>query len=296
MISFLGVIILDVDIGLYVGLVYSLLVLIYKTSRPKTYLLGSINKTDVYVPIKNYGSAEQRDRIKIYQFCGPLHFSSIDFFKKDIVKKTGVSVGQILLERKRQDLIQEQIPDAPEVPDPSFPRAGVFPVLVQANPDPNVKNPSLCRVSFDAALPTHIIIDCSMFSYIDTSGISTLKKTVQQYESIGITTFLASCASHVIEMLKRDKFFVDVPPHHVYISMHDAVLYAIGEQRSAATNTDSASFMSSDITRLTTTEEGRQWLDTNEDDDAFTFPSSNNNVRSRPANNGTTAAFDRNKF
>lgn len=42
-----------------------------------------------------------------------------------------------------------------------------------------------------AELPKYMIIDCSMFSYIDTSGVSFLKKNVLAYESIGIRCFLA---------------------------------------------------------------------------------------------------------
>ncbi|CAG2178584.1 unnamed protein product, partial [Oppiella nova] len=81
-VTFLAVIILNVDIGLYVGLAYSLITLIYKSQRPKTYLLGSIDKSDVYVPLKKYASAHEVNAIKIYQFCGPLHFANVEYFKK----------------------------------------------------------------------------------------------------------------------------------------------------------------------------------------------------------------------
>lgn len=235
--AFLGVIILDVDVGLYVALVYSLLVLIYKSSRPKTYLLGSVNKTDVYVPLKHYGSAAERERVKIYQFCGPLHFASLEFFRKDLIRKTRVSVADVIAKRKKQ---QEKQVSAKAI-----------------NNNDTESGPPVITIGDIAVvapeqLPTHIIIDCSMFSYIDTSGVTMLKKTVQAYESIGITTFLASCASHVIEMLERDKFFVDVPPHHVYISLHDAVLHAIGEQSSAMNGGLRENICSSITTSMTT--------------------------------------------
>jgi len=88
------------------------------------------------------------------------------------------------------------------------------------------------RPSIDVEeLPTHIIIDCSMFSYIDTTGVSALKTTVQEYESIGVKTFLASCAAHVVKMLEKDGFYSEVPPHHVYITVHDAIHHALEEQK-----------------------------------------------------------------
>lgn len=90
--TFFAVLLLDVDIGLYVGLGYSLLTLIYKSQRPKMYLLGFVNNSDVYVPINRYASANEIPGVKIYQFCGPLHFANIEYFHKGLTRKTGVSV------------------------------------------------------------------------------------------------------------------------------------------------------------------------------------------------------------
>ena len=70
-----------------------------------------------------------------------------------------------------------------------------------------------------------------MFSYIDTTGVTALKTTVQEYESIGVKTFLVSCAAHVVKMLEKDGFYKEVPPNHVYITIHDAVHHAIEEQK-----------------------------------------------------------------
>lgn len=87
------------------------------------------------------------------------------------------------------------------------------------------------QLSIEDDLPTHLIIDCSMFSYIDTTGVTALKTTVQEYESIGIKTFLASCAAHVVKMLEKDGFYKEVSSLHVYITVHDAVHHAIEEQK-----------------------------------------------------------------
>lgn len=88
----LGVIILDVDNGLYAAIAYSLAILIYKSQRPKTYLLGSVAHSDVYVPLDRYKTAREVPGIKIFQFCGPLHFANLGYFKEGLIKRTGVSV------------------------------------------------------------------------------------------------------------------------------------------------------------------------------------------------------------
>jgi hypothetical protein len=69
-----------------------------------------------------------------------------------------------------------------------------------------------------------------MFSYIDTDGIKTIKRTVIEYESVGIKTFLGGCPSHVTKLLERDHFYAAVPAHHIFISIYDAIQHAIQER------------------------------------------------------------------
>ena len=52
MVTFLGVIILNVDIGLYIGMVFSLLLIIVHTQRALTAVLGNIPYTDIYESIE----------------------------------------------------------------------------------------------------------------------------------------------------------------------------------------------------------------------------------------------------
>lgn len=75
------------------------------------------------------------------------------------------------------------------------------------------------------SLPTHIIIDCSMLSYIDTTGVTTLKTTVKKHEEINIMCLLTGCQVHVENMLRKDGFFEQVSQDRVYKSVHDAVTY-----------------------------------------------------------------------
>jgi len=73
-----------------------------------------------------------------------------------------------------------------------------------------------------------------MFSYIDTDGIKTIKRTVIEYESVGIKTFLGGCPSHVTKLLERDHFYAAVPAHHIYISICDAIQHAIQQRQSVS--------------------------------------------------------------
>lgn len=74
-------------------------------------------------------------------------------------------------------------------------------------------------------LPKFLIIDCSMLSYIDTSGVTTLKKIVESHASIEIEVLLTGCPVHIETMLKKDGFFKEVSSERVFKSVHDAVTY-----------------------------------------------------------------------
>jgi hypothetical protein len=92
------------------------------------------------------------------------------------------------------------------------------------------KNPNLTRISVlsEEKLPTHIIIDCSMFSYVDTAGANAIKKIVKKYQEIGVLIFLSGCAFHVESLLSKVGFFKEVPSNQVFKTIHDAITYIKG--------------------------------------------------------------------
>jgi anti-anti-sigma regulatory factor len=85
-------------------------------------------------------------------------------------------------------------------------------------------------------LPTHLIIDCSMFSYVDFSGIKTLKKTIQSFEDIGIRTVLTGVAVHIENIFSKEGFYEDVSSDHLYKSVHDAVAYILEDSAKNSIN------------------------------------------------------------
>ncbi len=91
-ITFIAVIVLNVVVGFYVGLGCSIILLIYKSQRPKTYLLGSIDDSDIYVPFNKYMRAKEVRGVKIFQFCGPLNYADINYFTSELKTKSGFYV------------------------------------------------------------------------------------------------------------------------------------------------------------------------------------------------------------
>lgn len=52
-------------------------------------MLGAVGG-NVYVPLKHYRSAHDLGPIKVFQFCGPLHFANVNYFKSKLAEKAGL--------------------------------------------------------------------------------------------------------------------------------------------------------------------------------------------------------------
>ncbi|XP_075727488.1 prestin isoform X3 [Rhipicephalus microplus] len=93
MVSFLATVIVDVQFGLVIGIIFSLFTLVYQIKRPKACLLGSIPNTDFYVPLKDYGVAAEIPGVKVFHFGGPIHFANSDYFRSEVSKKLRIEVN-----------------------------------------------------------------------------------------------------------------------------------------------------------------------------------------------------------
>lgn len=210
LISFLAVIILDVDIGLYAGTAFSLLILVYQSSSPKSYTLGSsvtAAAPDVYVPTKMYPTCRETTGIKIFQFCGPLHFSSRMSFRNSLLTQCNLKNIASLTRKMRQ----------------------------QCDVDGSLPIASTSK----SQLITHLILDFSMISYVDSSGIDTLRSLQEQMSGCNIEVYIANCAPHVVSIVTRDSRFMEIlKPENVFVSVHDALIHAIQSQRLKLLNRD----------------------------------------------------------
>lgn len=156
-------------------------------------MLGNIENSDVYVPLVKYPLAQEIDSVKIFQFCGPIHYVCADLFEQLLRHKTRVNVKQVIQHIEEQEV---------------------------AKFDPR-----------DLQLPTHIILDFSMISYIDSAGIYIIKKIIEDYERVNITILLASLASHVAAVVKRDHSLWNIHKDRFYVTLADAVHCALRDCR-----------------------------------------------------------------
>lgn len=81
LITFLATLSLGVERGILMGIMCSLAVFVYSTTRPHTAVLGRIQDTIHFRNIKNYANAKSIPGTKILRFDSQMYFGNVSFFK-----------------------------------------------------------------------------------------------------------------------------------------------------------------------------------------------------------------------
>ncbi|GFR90206.1 sulfate transporter-like, partial [Elysia marginata] len=240
LITFSATALLDVDLGLLVGVVFALLTVIIRSQRPYSCILGQVPGTDIYKDISVYKVAEETPNIKIFRFDSALFFANSEFFKSSLYKLT-VNPNDLKeklkkLNKKKRKEEKEQLGLNIQI-DPEDPKLtggikeehngnsqGV--VVASSNMDTDGSSSSGTRDIHSLTDIQYIILDCSTMSYVDSMGVKVLKQVISELKAFNITVYLAQCKSSVREMFESTGFYNTGPRHYMFITIHDAVVSA----------------------------------------------------------------------
>ncbi|XP_012935752.1 prestin isoform X2 [Aplysia californica] len=262
LVTFSATVLLDVDLGLLVGVVFALLTVIMRSQRPYSCLLGQVPGTDIYKDISVYKAAEETPNVKIFRFDSALFFANSEFFKSSLYK---LAVDPNDLKRKQRKLNKKKKKEEKELLNITVDSLGstkiqdgehvaLHPHAADDNTDgtPNAASlhppPTQAATAAAAAappiangtdehpnivteLPTltdvhYIILDCSTMSYVDSVGVKVLQQVIAEFRAFNITVYLAQCKSGVREMFERTNFYKTGNKNFLFITIHDAVVSA----------------------------------------------------------------------
>uniref|UniRef100_A0A6G1SJJ8 Prestin n=1 Tax=Aceria tosichella TaxID=561515 RepID=A0A6G1SJJ8_9ACAR len=234
--TFGAIITFDLVNGFLYGFIFSLITMLYRAQNRRCYMLGSIGSSDVYVPLPKYPLAHELDGIKIFQFCGPIHYVCADLFERLLRQKTRVNVKELL--KQIEDQQQEQQKLGQQNNTDKFIENGDNSNKSHSKGPTNAQqSPTQQATSFnprDYNLPSHIILDFSMISNLDTAGIRIIKKIIVDYQRVNITIMLASLASHVAQVVKSDPELWEAHKDRFYLTLADAVHHALHDTSRAS--------------------------------------------------------------
>ncbi|KAK3870112.1 hypothetical protein Pcinc_024615 [Petrolisthes cinctipes] len=97
--TFLTSVIVDIDYGLAVGVVVSVLVLVARSQAPPTARLGHVSNTDLYLDINKYHKAVELPGLRIFSFSGSIHFANASYFKSRLLSSCELDLS---LPRRRR--------------------------------------------------------------------------------------------------------------------------------------------------------------------------------------------------
>ncbi|TDH10818.1 hypothetical protein EPR50_G00079020 [Perca flavescens] len=185
--SLISTLVFNLDLGLAVAVVFSLLTLIYRTQHASTVVLGHIPGTDCYRDVGLYTEAKQVPGVTILSYTSPIYFAN----------------SELVFTQIKQTVSRDQ------------------------KKNPAIIHTSTSTSSSSAQTPTHshcLVLDLSSVTFMDSVAMPALCKVVEDLEVQGVSVFLAACPERVLSQLQTQDCTADsLPSSCLFPSVHHAV-------------------------------------------------------------------------
>uniref|UniRef100_A0A8D2J1T7 Uncharacterized protein n=1 Tax=Varanus komodoensis TaxID=61221 RepID=A0A8D2J1T7_VARKO len=107
-VTWLAVVVLNVDLGLAVGVVFSMMTVICRTQRTECSVLGRAADTEIYKPVKYNSKVRVIPGVKILSYQAPIYYGNRSFFHDALSRQLGLDQDWEQL----KDQNPHRIPDA----------------------------------------------------------------------------------------------------------------------------------------------------------------------------------------
>ncbi|XP_060065920.1 sulfate anion transporter 1-like [Ylistrum balloti] len=224
-VTFLAVVILYVDLGLWIGLVFSFFTVVLRTQRAKAVTLQRISDVDIYADDKKYMKTRHNPGVRVISFNSPLYYANGDIFLRQVFTISGMKPQRVRKEIKRFGSVAEFRRHSSRIQMTSNNIVSDQPYDGMANGNgTNDKD----KNGNPGALVHHIVLDFSSVCFVDSVGCKVLNQLFNDYRTIGVKVFLACVSDDVWSVLKTTGF-LEKYEKNVYMSVNDAVIVAIAE-------------------------------------------------------------------
>lgn len=216
---------ISTELGLLIGVCFSLLCIIFRTQRPRATLLGKVDDCEIYEDQFTYKRINSIANIKIFRFDTSLYYANKDYFKSSLFQKTGVNPSLVAaLQEKAEakakaNLAQNESCFCSKLNCLKITRRGAI------KPSANVPTPTIDMHT--------LIIDCGAMQFIDSVGLSVLKEMRQDYKKIGVQVLLANCNPSVRHLLQAGGWLTGMEDTELlsFHSIHAAVEFAVKQNQ-----------------------------------------------------------------
>uniref|UniRef100_UPI0037E9B2E4 solute carrier family 26 member 6 n=1 Tax=Semicossyphus pulcher TaxID=241346 RepID=UPI0037E9B2E4 len=187
--SLIFTLVFNLDLGLAVAVVFSLLTLIYRTQNSSTVVLGHIPGTDCYREVELYTEAKQVPGVSTISCSNPIYFANSELVFTEI----------------RQTVSRGQKENPAGVCSPG--------ISSSSSSSPQTWTYAHC-----------LVLDLSSVSFMDSAAVTSLCKVIEDLETEGVGVFLAACPEKVLSQLQTQGRLPDfLPGSRLFPSVHHAV-------------------------------------------------------------------------
>ncbi|XP_053869016.1 solute carrier family 26 member 10-like [Malaclemys terrapin pileata] len=207
-VTWLAVVVLNVDVGLAVGVVFSMMTVICRTQRAECMALGKAADTEIYRPVQRHSKCFEIPGVKIMAYHAPIYYGNRDFFREALSRQLGLSQPRGGRGEKALRALERgaQISTVENCVPSSVPDGGAG-----------------CPSSGTAGRTQAAILDCSGIVFVDSAGARLLIQMCVACQKAGIHMNLAACNGEVLETLTSSGLGQHLSPQQVFVTVQDAL-------------------------------------------------------------------------
>ncbi|XP_064398686.1 sulfate transporter-like isoform X3 [Halichondria panicea] len=260
LVVFVATVLLGVDLGLGVGVGYSLFCLVLRTILPVYSVLGQVEGTEIYRNKDNFDKISPVPGVLIYRFLGPVCFVNSRVFRARLEMMAGL-YGQMAATPKDgclQQLYQsvrgrsgdypvhpvtsaEEAKNTKTIPldtpsstigrSQSFQQAVEVDIVsmdnVVSDTQASSSNRSTTKTMEKTEVRIHtVIIDCAPISFLDAVGVKTLETAVLDFYKQNVQVIFASMIKENRDRLRWSGFYKKCGKKWLFPTVQDAVDHA----------------------------------------------------------------------
>ncbi|XP_060792981.1 solute carrier family 26 member 10 [Neoarius graeffei] len=218
MVTWLSVVVLNVDLGLAIGVVFSMMTIVCRTQRTNCTVLGRASNTEIYRSINHHSKCYEVPGVKILTYNGPIYYGNRSFFKADINRLLGFTPERIRKREKARKALEKRKKKSINTVDQGLANTSF-------SPENDFHKSEIAENEVQT-----ILIDCSSVIFVDVAGAKLFIQICIDCQKMGVQIFLANCNESVLEILTASGLMSYMNPQHIFVTVHDAVVY-IQQQR-----------------------------------------------------------------
>lgn len=82
-----------------------------------------------------------------------------------------------------------------------------------------------------------VLIDCGSVIFVDVAGARLFIQMCIECQKVGVSVYLANCNENVLRILTSSGLMNYMNPQHIFVTVHDAVMYIQHQQEKPRENT-----------------------------------------------------------